>query len=338
MIWNEFSHIGASMVFVPSFESNWSPTSLAIQNLEKSNASILVAIWLTGTLVSLARQVVQYGRLKGSLQFIKNTSAILPPGIQLPKHVALANSPLVNFPAVFGFAKAYLILPVAFAELPESKKTLILKHELFHIQRKDFQVNAIRLLVKSLFWFNPLIYVADKYFEADQEISCDLGVLENANEKERKHYASVLLETMSGRPNIELISQWKFQSLVKERIKMLKNTQRKKWHAWIGGVLALLSVWGTSTLVLAQKQRLEPMPIEIIEPRYPREAAEKSIEGFVEFEFNLDSQGYPYEIKVIDSKPELMFRDSAINALRQWRFKTDRGQTGLRYTMEFKLQ
>ena len=339
IVWNEFLIVESSMIFLPSMQSTLSPMQFASKSVDKVSAQILLAVWLIGMLIAILKYVIQYRRLILSSTQVSEPIAYMPEDFQSVSSLKVVNTPLVDAPAVFGFINAYLILPKAFESLPENKRQLILEHEFFHLRRRDFQVNVMRHLLKSVFWFNPLIYLADKYIEADQEISCDLGVLQNYGSQERKNYAQALLESISGYERNELLSQWKFQSLVKERIKMLKKKEQKKWHGLVAGIFAATCVWFTSGIVLADKNSgQDAVPLEIIEPRYPREAAVNGVEGWVKFEFSVDSNGQPYEIAIVGSEPELTFRPEALKALKQWRFKPGTGKQKLFYTMEFKLE
>jgi TonB family protein len=215
-----------------------------------------------------------------------------------------------------------------------------LQHEFYHLKRHDHRFNFLRAIVKSLFWFNPMFYWADKYCEADQELSCDLGVLQNSDIDKRTAYANALLATFSGNTRSKLVSQWKYQSLIKERVRMLKNNTSKKWHSWAALALAASAIWGTSSVVMAER---EPMatsaatPTSIVQPRYPRKAAEEGLEGWVKFEFNVDSNGHPYEVKLTAADPINVFERDAKKAIYQWRFEKNKAQNNLVYTMQFKL-
>lgn len=54
---------------------------------------------------------------------------------------------------------------------------------------------------------------------------------------------------------------------------------------------------------------------------YPREALLSSIEGWVDLEFTISTEGVPSDIRVKASSPARMFDIAAIQALRQWRFE-----------------
>jgi len=63
------------------------------------------------------------------------------------------------------------------------------------------------------------------------------------------------------------------------------------------------------------------IPIVVIRPMYPRDAAMKGLEGWVKVEFTITAIGTVKNPKVIDSKPPRVFNREAIRAILKWKFK-----------------
>ena len=63
------------------------------------------------------------------------------------------------------------------------------------------------------------------------------------------------------------------------------------------------------------------IPIVVIRPMYPRDAAMKGQEGWVKVEFTITSIGTVKNTRVIDSKPPRVFNREAIRAILKWKFK-----------------
>ena len=61
--------------------------------------------------------------------------------------------------------------------------------------------------------------------------------------------------------------------------------------------------------------------VEYVAPEYPRLAANRGLEGWVDLEFTVAADGTTRDIVVADASQERYFRDEAIAAVRQWRFK-----------------
>lgn len=58
---------------------------------------------------------------------------------------------------------------------PESREDLqlVLAHELAHIKRRDLSWNWLHTIVKAVFFFNPLVWVAGRELRIAQEMACD---------------------------------------------------------------------------------------------------------------------------------------------------------------------
>jgi len=320
-----------------------------------------VILWLLGSIMSCSVYFLSYRRIKSSLRHcspeleaaaVKIIDAITGSKKQGKTKINLTNlgtrslkyrqipqlacSSLIKVPAVVGLLRPYLILPENFLTLPQQSQSHILKHELYHLARRDHQVNFVRVLIKSLFWFNPLFYWADRRVEADQEMSCDAGVLVNASGKERKSYAQSLISSSLDFGNNQLISQWKYHSLIKERVSMLKNNNQKKWHAWVVVLAGIFSISTVSGLLVAKNDPQEIVPSRVIEPRYPSAAAENGVEGWVKLSLEVDEKGFVQKASVVDSNPKDTFDQVSLDAIKQWQFKVMDGGNYF-YTMEFIL-
>jgi protein TonB len=63
------------------------------------------------------------------------------------------------------------------------------------------------------------------------------------------------------------------------------------------------------------------IPVVVIRPMYPREAAISGIEGWVKVEFTITEVGTVKDPRVIDAEPARMFNREAIRAILKWKFK-----------------
>jgi len=63
------------------------------------------------------------------------------------------------------------------------------------------------------------------------------------------------------------------------------------------------------------------VPVMVIRPMYPREAAIEGIEGWVKLEFTITASGSVRDARVIDANPARIFNREAIRAILKWKFK-----------------
>lgn len=63
------------------------------------------------------------------------------------------------------------------------------------------------------------------------------------------------------------------------------------------------------------------IPVVVIRPMYPREAAIGGIEGWVKVEFTITEVGTVKDPRVIDADPGRIFNREAMRAILKWKFK-----------------
>jgi len=88
----------------------------------------------------------------------------------------------------------------------------------------------------------------------------------------------------------------------------------------------------------------EAVPIVRIEPLYPRDAAQRGIEGWVVVVFDIDPTGAVVGARVLESEPRRVFDQAALSAVRKWKYKAGiaDGQRyvtkGVRVRLAFRLE
>ena len=84
---------------------------------------------------------------------------------------------------------------------------------------------------------------------------------------------------------------------------------------------------GGQGLYLGQVQQFDAnaegdvVPVVVIRPMYPREAAIAGTEGWVKVEFTITETGEVKDPRVVDAKPARIFNREAIRAILKWKFK-----------------
>lgn len=225
---------------------------LLVRNPESANGlwRAAFALWLAGTAALIALQLLrihQFGKAlvrqstKGELPHVDQ--AQVPAGLQVCFVHGLTS------PALFGILQARLLLPEDFVQRFDARtRPLIIKHEVVHYRRRDNLWNLVAMLLRTLFWFNPLLHMAWRRFRLDQELACDERVLQGTHPDEGKQYARTLLESMSGsteRRQPATITAWGNLRELRERTQMiklhLKQQPRQRAGRWL---LALFIVGG----------------------------------------------------------------------------------------------
>lgn len=178
-------------------------------------------IWLLGVIAMLIYCIVSYLLVKRKVF----------DAVKLQDNVYVSEK--VATPFVLGIFKPRIYIPHHMDE--ESKKYVVI-HEQSHIRRGDHITKLAGFLVLSVYWFNPLIWIAYIFLCKDIELACDEKVLKSIGVSEKKNYSKVLLE-YSVSPKMITACPLAFGEVaVKQRIKSALNY--KKPAFW----LILLSV------------------------------------------------------------------------------------------------
>ena len=135
----------------------------------------------------------------------------------------------VGSPVLYGYMKPTILLP----DISFSKNSLVgvLAHELTHYRRGDIWIKLACLIAESLYWFNPLVYIATARCNAAMELSCDESVLAGMAKDVRRSYGNVMLDIVKHCSQKGSILTTQFnphKNAVKERIMNILDMSKKK--------------------------------------------------------------------------------------------------------------
>lgn len=112
--------------------------------------------------------------------------------LQLARPVTLVRCEGLHVPVTWGFVYPTILLPAEAESWPEEYRHHVLLHELAHVKRADALTQLAAQVAVSLFWFNPLVWLAVRRMRAEAENACDDYVL-RAGERPAV-YATTLFE------------------------------------------------------------------------------------------------------------------------------------------------
>lgn len=160
-------------------------------------------------------------------------------------------------PAVMGLFRPLLLLPPGAASLNEEQLRLIMLHELGHVRRHDLAVNWVLVVLRAVYWWNPLYWLAASRFGSLREQACDAFVMQRAGQPTRA-YSELLLTLAQGEPasrrwRVTLPASmlglfFRFRnSDVRRRLKALPSAamRQNRWHAVaVAALIALVAASG----------------------------------------------------------------------------------------------
>ncbi|HEL2977570.1 TPA: ankyrin repeat domain-containing protein [Stenotrophomonas maltophilia] len=164
--------------------------------LPKTLSTVLAALWLLGTLwlgMRLLDAMLQARRLRRLAQPASaGLRAVLADIV--PAHVTIATC-AVDGPMVVGLWRPTILLPrPLLARLDNSVLRDIVRHEVAHLQRRDLWTSTLLRAGTALFWWNPLLHVAQARLAVLREMACDARAALQA--REPLDYAGSLLASV----------------------------------------------------------------------------------------------------------------------------------------------
>ena len=130
---------------------------------------------------------LQEGREAQALQRLQYQTGFEP-------RVSILLSRTLVEPGIFGICHPVLLWPEGISQhLGDEHLEAILRHEIWHVRRRDNLAATIHMLVEALFWFHPLVWWVGARLVEERERACDQEVL--ALGSQRQVYAESILKT-----------------------------------------------------------------------------------------------------------------------------------------------
>lgn len=141
--------------------------------------SILSIVWIVGVAVMLLYMLISFIRVYKMVA----VSVKIRDNIYMCDHL--------SSPFVLGIIKPSIYLN---SSMKDSDSKYIIAHEQAHIRHLDHVFKPLGFILLSIYWFNPLCYLAYYLFVKDIELFCDESVIRTLDSNGKKEYSTVLLE------------------------------------------------------------------------------------------------------------------------------------------------
>ena len=169
-------------------------------------------IWLGGSAVSLLLLAVGLGRLRRIASratpvhdgpWARALEDVADARRRLPVRLVTGLHPAMLF--TWGLWRPTIVLPASAPTWPAERIRAVLRHELAHVRRRDWAVHVFASVLRSVHWFNPLVWMACRQLRLASEQACDDAVLDGG--MAAPDYAAHLLDVAqlfrrTGRPGL----------------------------------------------------------------------------------------------------------------------------------------
>ena len=180
-------------------------------------------VWLIGVAVMGIYALVSYLRLAGRVRA----------SVRIKDRLYICDN--VSSPFILGLFRPKIYLP---SDLVQPATDYVLAHERAHLRRGDHLWKPLGYALLTVYWFNPLCWLAYILFCRDMEQACDEAVIKNMTQKDKKAYSAALLQCSMPRSAIAACPVAFGEVSVKQRIRGVLNYRRPT--LWVVAASAVL--------------------------------------------------------------------------------------------------
>lgn len=203
-------------VINPVLQNNF--TTAEIDTVNKMQLVFIIAsyIWVVGVAGLLIYALISFALLKKQ---VKNAN-------RADKGVYVCDT--IDSPFIFGIFRPNIYIPNS---LDEDNRLCVIEHEKAHIKRGDFLWKPLGFIILSVYWFNPLCWIAYICLCKDIEYACDEKVTKDKDKDWKVKYCQALLDCSSQRRLVSACPVAFGEVSVKDRVKSVINY--KKPAFWV---------------------------------------------------------------------------------------------------------
>ena len=241
---------GREPTFAP--EGNFVVTQLGSYEEPATLGDVLAWAWLGGVVLMVSYTAVSWYLLRRRI-----STAVHAEG-------NVWESELVDSPFVLGLFRPRIYLPFG---LNDPDRGHVIAHEKAHLHRGDHWWKPLGFLILSVYWFNPVMWVAYVLLCRDIESACDEKVIGSMTKEQIRAYSRALLHCSVHRKRIAACPVAFGEVGTKQRI--IRVMHYKKPAFWIVLTAVAASV---AAAVLLLTNPVEEEPPETIPPVETTEA------------------------------------------------------------------
>ena len=200
---------------------------VAVVNPMRILLDIGAVVWLVGMIVMLLYAVATYILVR------RRVSA----SVRVRPWVYMCDDISDSF--IFGIIFPRIYVP---SGLSKEARRNILKHEFAHLRRYDYLWKPIGFVLLSVYWFNPLCWIAYVLLCKDIEYACDEEVIKNIGKNKKAEYCRILLEHSMPKKMIAACPVAFGETDVKNRIRNVANYKKPVFWIKILSFLVCIAV------------------------------------------------------------------------------------------------
>lgn len=200
----------------PILSESFTPDITNSANPLQIITAIAAVIWAIGIVVMILYAVISFVRLHKKVR----EEVVLKDNIWLCDRI--------DTPFILGLFKPRIFLPSGMAK---SDMEYVIAHENAHLRRRDHWWKPVGFMLLTVYWFNPVMWIAYILLCRDIELACDEKVIKEMGTEIKKPYSDALINCSVSKRTISACPLAFGETGVKDRIKSVLSY--KKPTLWI---------------------------------------------------------------------------------------------------------
>ncbi len=209
---------------IDSVAENITPAAPNTPTFLLTTLFVFAVIWLIGISAMLIYALISFIKIKHKI----STAIFRRDNIWICDDI--------ESPFILGLFKPQIYLP---STLDSNDRKYVIAHENAHIKRRDYFWKPFGFLLLSVYWFNPLIWLAYIILCRDIELACDEKVLKDMGEEVKKPYSTALVNCSAQRKMIAACPVAFGETGLTQRIKNILSYKKPTIYMIIVAVVAL---------------------------------------------------------------------------------------------------
>ena len=190
-------------------------------------AFIGAVIWLIGIAAMLIYAIVSYIRIYRQVR----------EGVLQDGNIYVCDR--ISAPFILGVFSPKIYLP---SDIDKQDAEFVIAHERAHLKRRDHLIKPLGFLLLTVYWFNPVIWIAYILLCRDIELACDERVIKELGEQAKKPYSEALINCSLPRRTVAACPLAFGEVGVKSRIKSVLNYKKPAFWVVIVAIIASIAV------------------------------------------------------------------------------------------------
>lgn len=202
--------------------------------------NVLAIVWVVGVAVMLICSFISFLKVKKSVR----------EAMHVQENIYLCDN--ISTPFILGIVKPKIYLP---SSLYKEDVLYVIDHEKAHIKRLDHLWKPLGYLLLTVYWFNPVMWLAYIFLCKDIELACDEKVIRELDKDSKKGYSNALINCSSQRRLISACPLAFGETGVKNRIKSVLSYKKPAfWVVFVSLVVCVIITIGFMTVPSENKK------------------------------------------------------------------------------------